>query len=214
MKKVAVILAGCGHMDGSEIRESVITLLELDKQGAKTEVFAPDLDQNDVIDHVSGKVVQEKRNMLIEAARIARGKIKPIEQLNVAEFDALIMPGGFGVAKNLSTIPAEGSKGKVASFLVQTIETFTSSHKPVGSICISPALVAVALKNRIPTMTLGNESDLLEQIGVDSRKCDSDKIIVDEKNLLVTTPAYMHDDRISLIAEGISKLVKKVLELA
>ncbi len=214
MKKVAVILAGCGYIDGSEIRESVLTLLELDRSNAQTEIFAPNLNQHSVVDHVSGKEVSETRNMLAEAARIARGQIKPIDQLNPSHFDALIIPGGSGVAKNLSTIPSEGSKGKVASFLVPIIEAFTAAHKPIGSICIAPALVAVVLKNKIPTLTLGNESDLLEKIGVDSRKCDGDKIIVDEKNLLVSTPAYMHDDRLSVINEGISQLVKKVLEMA
>lgn len=214
MKKVAVILAGSGFMDGSEIREAVITLLEIDRNNAQAQIFAPNLNQHHVIDHLSGKETSDTRNVLTEAARIARGQIKPLDQLNPLDFDALIMPGGNGVAKNMATVAFEGAKGKVATFLMPIIESFAVARKPIGAICISPALIAIALKNKVPTLTLGNSSDMLEKIGVGDRKCDSNEIVVDEKNLLVSTPAYMNDDRISNIADGIAKLVKKVLEMS
>lgn len=214
MKKIAVILAGCGHLDGSEIRESVLTLLEIDRNGAEAHIFAPDIKQHHVINHLSGKEMAEERNVLVEAARIARGKIKPLSELNASEFDALIMPGGFGAAKNLATIAFEGAAGTVNGMVKNVIDAFVKSEKPVGSICISPAIVGVALKNQNPKLTLGNESNMLEEIGVQSSKCNTDDIVFDSRLKLVSTPAYMHNDRLSKISDGIAKLVKKVVEIS
>lgn len=214
MKKIAVILAGCGHLDGSEIREAVLTLLEIDRNGAEAHIFAPDIKQHHVINHMNGKEIAQERNVLVEAARIARGKIKPLSELNVSEFDALIMPGGFGAAKNLATVAFDGAKGSVNGMVKEVIDSFVKSEKPVGSICISPAIVAIALKSQNPKLTLGNESNMLEEIGVQSSKCATEDIVFDEKLKLVSTPAYMHNDRLSKVSDGIAKLVKKVLEIS
>lgn len=214
MKKIAVILAGCGHLDGSEIREAVLTLLEIDRNNAEAHIFAPDIDQHHVVNHLTGQEADGTRNVLVEAARIARGKVEPLSRLRPADFDALIMPGGFGAAKNLANIAFEGAGGHVDPLVRSLIDGFTKLEKPVGSICISPAIVAVALRSINPTLTLGNDSNMLEEIGVRSAKCNTNDIVVDVEHKLVSTPAYMHNDRLSKVSEGIAKLVKKVLEMA
>lgn len=212
-KKIAVVLSGCGYLDGAEIRESVITLLELDKQNAQVGIFAPDLDQHHVVNHINGEETSETRNVLVEAARIARGDIKNLTDLNPTEFDALILPGGFGVAKNLSNVAF--GKGDVNHQLGQFIHDFHSAGKPIGAICISPAVIAASLKDtKQVTMTLGQTNPLLESFGAKEEICTASQISVDNDNKIVSTPAYMCEERISNISSGISKLVEKVLELA
>lgn len=215
MKKVAVILAGCGHLDGSEIREAVITLLELDKRGADIQIFAPNHSQHHVINHLTKEETKETRNCLVEAARIARGEIKDLSKLNTDNFDALIMPGGFGAAKNLADIAFKGGEGKVIELVQKIIRAFVDKQKPVGAICISPAVVAAALKGRIrPTLTLGEKNELLAAFESDERVVLVDEIVFDQKNLIVSTPAYMYNDRISNVARGIEKLVAKIMEIS
>lgn len=214
MKKIAVILAGCGHQDGSEIREAIITLLELDRQGAQVQLFAPNENHFCVINHLNNEVVHEPRNILIESARIARGEIKDLSEAKSQDFDGMIIPGGFGVAKNLSTIAQDQEAAKVNPLINKLINAFISEHKPIGAICISPALVAAAIQGKIKAkLTLGDESILLKAFSMDQEICSTDDCIVDLTHKIVCTPAYMRNGRLNEIAEGISKLVSKVMEL-
>ncbi len=214
-KKVAVILAGCGHQDGAEIREAVITLLELDKLSADVTIFAPNTLQHHVLNHVTGEEMQEKRNVMVEAARIARGAIKDITTLDPKNFDALVMPGGFGVAKNLSDIAFKGEKGSIVPEVKNIIRKFLELKKPIGAICISPAIVAAALEGyAVPKLTLGEMNPLLKGFGANEEVCTTTEICVDNDNRIISTPAYMYKDRIANVAVGIEKLVKKVMEIA
>ncbi|MAE58337.1 MAG: isoprenoid biosynthesis protein ElbB [Halobacteriovorax sp.] len=216
-KNIAIILAGCGYLDGAEIRESVLTLLALDTEGARYDIFAPDRDQHHVINHLSGEEVKESRNVLMESARIARGKIQDLKELDSSKYDALILPGGFGAAKNLSDFAFKGSDGKVSSDVAKTIKDFNSTNKTIGAICISPALLALALGDKKPNITIGNDESTaseLQKLGAVHANTAPNEIIVDETNKLVTTAAYMFDDApLNDIFTGIHSLVKKVIEL-
>ncbi len=216
-KNVAVILSGCGFMDGAEIREAVITLLELDRAGAKFQIFAPDIEQKDVVNHVTGETVSESRNVLIEAARIARGDVKSLETLDEAVFDALVIPGGFGVAKNLSNVSEKGVEAEILPVLLAVIQEFYKANKPIGAICIAPAILAIALKELTkPTLTLGcaDTNDLIEGAGGIHQTTTAAQYVVDEDNKLISCAAYMVDEPISAIAEGIAGVVNGVLERA
>ena len=216
-KNIAIILAGCGYLDGAEIRESVLTLLALDTEGARYDIFAPDRDQHHVINHLSGEEVKESRNVLMESARIARGKIHDLKELDSSKYDALILPGGFGAAKNLSDFAFKGSDGKVSSDVAKTIKDFNSTNKTIGAICISPALLALTLGDKKPNITIGNDeatASELQKLGAVHANTAPNEIIVDETNKLVTTAAYMFDDApLNDIFTGIHSLVKKVIDL-
>ncbi len=215
MKKIAVILAGCGHLDGAQIRESVITLLELDKAGADFQCFAPDILQHHVVNHLTGQETTETRNVLVEAARIARGKIKPLSEARASDFAAIIMPGGGGAAKNLSDLAFAGAKAKVIPELKELLSQFLEEKKPIGAICISPAILVSAIADKIsPMVTIGDDNDkLIESLGGKHKACATSDIIIDEKNKIVTCCAYMRDDPFKDIATGIAKLVKKIVEM-
>ena len=215
-KKVAVILSGCGVYDGAEIHESVITLLRLDQRGAEVQCFAPNVPQLHVVDHYSGDEMDEKRNVLVESARIARGKIKDVKELHVADFDALILPGGFGVAKNLSDFAISGAGCTVQPDVLAACKAFVDAGKPVGLICIAPALAAKIYGPGV-TCTIGNDADTaaaLNKMGATHKDCAVSEIVEDKARKLVTTPAYMLAQSISEAASGINKLVDRVLELA
>jgi enhancing lycopene biosynthesis protein 2 len=214
-KKVAVILCGSGYKDGSEIRESVFTLLALNQLNAHVECFAPDDWQKDVVNCLNGKNMEEKRNMLVEAARIARGKIKDIKELKAKNFDALMIPGGFGAAKNLCTFAFEGSAGSVRSDVSGVIRSFYQEKLPIGAVCIAPVIVAMTLKNENLLLTLGDEGEAAQEIvklGHRHQQCLSSDCVVDKEHRVVTSPAYM-DDGASMaeIFQGISKAVREVL---
>ena len=145
MKKFAVILCGCGTLDGSEIHESVMTLLAIDRNGGEYQIFAPNDWQYHVVNHVTGQPMNEKRNMLLEAARIARGNVKPIEQCRVEDFDAVVFPGGNGSAKNLFTYALEGASCTVREDVAEVIRAFHKAGKPVGALCIAPVMIAKVL---------------------------------------------------------------------
>src|SRR3546814_87670 len=157
-KKVAVILSGCGVYDGAEIQESVITLLRLDQRGAQVQCFAPDIVQLQVINHLTGEQMPESRNVLVESARIARGNVKDLREASVEDFDALIVPGGFGAAKNLSNFAVEGAGCTLQPELLALTEAFAEAGKPVGLICISPALAAKIYGPGV-TCTIGTDAD-------------------------------------------------------
>lgn len=214
-KRVAVILSGCGVQDGAEIHESVLTLLRLDQRGVEVQCFAPDIAQHDVINHLTGEEMSESRNVLVESARIARGAIKDIREANAEDFDALIMPGGFGVAKNLSNFAFEGVHCSLQPELLTLAEAFAESGKPIGLICISPALAAKIYGPGV-TCTIGNDPDTAKAIckmGGNHKECAVDEIVEDTARKLVSTPAYMTAQSISEAAAGINKLVDRVIEL-
>ncbi|CRM05293.1 MULTISPECIES: isoprenoid biosynthesis glyoxalase ElbB [Pseudomonas] len=214
-KKIAVILSGCGVYDGAEIQESVITLLRLDQRGAQVQCFAPDIAQLHVINHLTGETMPESRNVLVESARIARGDVKDIREANAEDFDALIVPGGFGAAKNLSNFAVEGAGCSVNPQVLELAEAFAESGKPVGLICISPALAAKIYGPGV-TCTIGNCADTaaaLDKMGATHQECAVEDIVEDQARKLVSTPAYMLGKNISEVASGINKLVDRVLEL-
>jgi enhancing lycopene biosynthesis protein 2 len=214
-KKVAVILSGCGVYDGAEIHESVLTLLRLDQRGAEVQCFAPNIPQRHVVNHVTGEEMPEARNVLVESARIARGAIQDIREANVNDFDALIIPGGFGSAKNLSDFASQGSACRVESQLLTLAEAFATAGKPVGLICITPALAAKIYGPGV-TCTIGNDPDTaaaIVKMGGLHEECEVTEIVEDTARKLVTTPAYMTAKSISEAAAGINKLVDRVLEL-
>jgi len=214
-KKVAVILSGSGVYDGAEIQESVITLLRLDQRGAQVQCFAPNIAQLHVINHLTGEEMPESRNVLVESARIARGNVKDIRDADVEDFDALIVPGGFGAAKNLSNFAIEGAGCTVQPEVLALAEAFAEAGKPVGLICISPALAAKIYGPGV-TCTIGNDADTaaaMNKMGATHEECAATEIVEDKARKLVTTPAYMLAQTISEAASGINKLVDRVLEL-
>lgn len=216
-KNVAVILSGCGYLDGAEIRESVLTLLSLDKLGAKVSVYAPDIKQMHVINHQTGEeVAGETRNVLVESARISRGNVINLSSLNPDNYDAIIVPGGYGVAKNLSDLAVAGAGATVNAEFRSVMSGFLKQQKPIGVICIAPAVFAAAVRDVSKvTVTIGDDADgLIESLGAAHEECTTDAIVVDASNKIVSTPAYMCDDPIHKIAEGIDKLVHKVLGMA
>ncbi|KAA0980753.1 isoprenoid biosynthesis glyoxalase ElbB [Pseudomonas sp. ANT_J28] len=214
-KKIAVILSGCGVYDGAEIHESVITLLRLDQRGAQVQCFAPNIAQLHVINHLTGEEMPESRNVLVESARIVRGNIKDIREANAEDFDALIVPGGFGAAKNLSNFAVEGAGCTVQPEVLALAEAFAEAGKPVGLICISPALAAKIYGPGV-TCTIGNDADTaaaMNKMGATHADCAVTDIVEDKARKLVSTPAYMLAQSISEAASGINKLVDRVLEL-
>lgn len=215
-KKVAVILAGCGVYDGSEIYESTLTLLALDQAGVAYQCMAPNIDQMHVINHLTGEESGETRNVLVEAARLARGNIIDLAQANADDYDALIIPGGFGAAKNLSTFAVDGTSMKVNADVVALVKATHEQGKPVGLICIAPAMSPLLFGEGVEC-TIGNDADTaaaINALGGSHKECPVDECIVDNAKKVVTTPAYMLAGSISEAASGINKLVKEVLALA
>ncbi|MFF7707407.1 isoprenoid biosynthesis glyoxalase ElbB [Pseudomonas sp. NPDC007930] len=214
-RKVAVILSGCGVYDGAEIHESVLTLLRLDQRGCEVQCFAPNI-SFEVVDHLTGQATGEQRNVLVEAARIARGNIKDLRDASAEAFDALIIPGGFGSAKNLSNFASAGPRCQVQADVLALAEAFAEERKPVGLICISPALAAKIYGPTV-TCTIGKDpqtAEALTQMGAIHQQCEVDDIVEDVERKLVSTPAYMSAQSIGEAAAGINKLVDRVIELA
>ena len=217
---VAVLLAGCGHVDGAEVREAVLTLLALDQHGAQYQCLAPDSMQQSVTDHRTGQPAPgQGRNMLEEASRIARvGKCLDLAQADPAQYDALLLPGGAGVAKNLCSFALDGPGGAVRADVRAFVQAFFDQRKPVGAICIAPALVAMVLagQGRRARLTLGADPGVaaaMDQLGARHKAVASAReIVVDDDCNLVTTPAYMFDDaRLSDVWTGIERCVTEVL---
>lgn len=211
---VAVVLSGCGVFDGAEIHESVLTLLALDRQGAAYQCYAPDVSQAHVVDHRTHQPTRESRNVLTESARIARGRIKDLKEFDAAAVDALILPGGFGVAKNLCTFAFDGPACKVEPGIERAIKAMAAAGKPIGALCIAPALIARVLDGA--EVTIGNDTDTAKAIGAmggKHRNTGPAEVVVDVRYKLVTTPCYMLDSPISEIADGAANAVKAVLDL-
>ncbi len=215
MKKFAVVLSGCGVYDGSEIHEATMTLYAIVKNGGTYEIFAPDIDQYHVINHYNGKEVQETRNVLVESARIARGKIKDLATFNADEFDALIFPGGFGVAKNLSSYAINGAECTVDLTIEHAVLEMVKKGKPIGALCIAPAIMAKILKGAL--VTIGHDKKTIadiEKMGSKHKTTTHTEVVIDEKFKLVTGPCYMLDANILQIAEGAEKVVKAIMNMA
>lgn len=215
MPKVGVVLSGCGVFDGSEIHETTLTLLNLDKKGVEIIIMAPNIEQKDVINHLNQEPLNEKRNVLIESARIARGNVVDIKNVKAEEIDALIFPGGFGAAKNLSDFATKGEDCQLNPDVERLIKDMHKLGKPMGFICISPVLAAKALGGKVQ-VTIGNDpnvSKAIEKMGAYHIECPSDMAVVDSKNKVVSTPAYMLASSIKELESGIKMLVKNVLKL-
>lgn len=217
MAKVAVVLSGCGVYDGAEINEAVLSLLSLEQQGASYQCFAPDREQMHVINHLTGEPVEgESRNALVEAARIARGNIKPLAEAKAADFDALLVPGGFGAAKNLCDFAVAGADMTVQSDFLAVARDFHQAGKPIGLICIAPVMAA-AICGKGTRCTIGNDAEVagaITAMGGAHLECPVTEARVDAERKMVTTPAYMLAGSVSEAYAGISDCVKEVLALA
>ena len=220
-KKIAVLLSGCGHLDGAEVREAVLTLLALDQHGASYQCIAPNAPQFHVINHVTGEpVAGAVRNILEESSRIARvGQCLDLAQAKVADYDALVMPGGYGVAKNHCSFAFKGAEADVRPDVAAFVLGFFDAKKPVGAICIAPALVALVLHQAhdSATLTLGNDAGCAAALGqlgqINQNTPNARQIVIDETHKLITTPAYMFDDaRLSDVWVGIERCVAEVLK--
>lgn len=212
MKKFAIILSGSGVFDGSEIHEATLSMYAISKNGCNYEIFAPNIEQHHVINHITGDIMNERRNVLIESARIARGKIKDIKELNSSDFDALLIPGGFGVAKNLSDFAFKGAECSVISELENVIKHFHENKKPIGALCIAPAVIAKVL-GKIE-VTIGNDigtAKAIEAFGASHKSSNHGEVIIDKENKVYTTPCYMLDATISQIGDGANNIVKAII---
>lgn len=215
-KKVGVILSGCGVYDGSEINETVITLLAIDRAGAEAVCMAPNVDQMHVINHLVGKPAEgETRNVLVESARIARGNIKDVADVCADDFDALILPGGFGAAKNLCNFAVKGPDCDVNADVARLVKETVAAAKPLAAVCIAPALLAKVLGPvNSPALTIGNDEETaqaLNKMGAKHVDCPVREAVVDRENKIVSSPAYMLAGSISEAADGIEKTVAELL---
>lgn len=212
---VAVILAGCGVFDGSEIHETVLTLLALDRLGASYQCFAPDVPQAHVINHLKGEVAEgESRNVLVEAARIARGEIKALSEFNADDFDAIAFPGGFGVAKNLSTFAFDGAECTVNTGVERALKDMVAAKKPIAALCITPAIVARVLHGA--EVTIGRDeatASAIDAMGAKHTVTTHGEVVIDQAYKLVTTPCYMLDATVSQIADGAMNAMTAMLDL-
>ena len=216
MTKVGLVLSGCGVMDGSEIHESVLTLLALAEAGAQAICMAPNIEQLHVINHLTGEKTKEKRNVLVESARIARGKIRDMKEVKEKEIDALIFPGGYGAAKNLCTFAVDGTDCKVHPEVARLVREVHKAGKPIGAICIAPVLVAKIFEGAGVELTIGKDKETaqaLSKLGQKHKECEVDEIWIDSDHKIVTTPAYMLAQNVDEAWQGIEKLVKEVLAL-
>ncbi len=214
MKKFAVVLSGNGVYDGAEIHEATMTLYAIMKNGGEYEIFAPDIPQHHVINHITGEEMKESRNVLIESARIARGNIKALGEFDAANFDAIIFPGGFGAAKNLSSLAFKGADCTVNEDVEKSVLAMVQAGKPIGALCISPAVMAKVLQGA--QVTIGSDkgtAEAIEKMGSTHTITTHGEVVVDEGFKLVTTPCYMLDATILNIADGTDNVVKTIMEM-
>jgi enhancing lycopene biosynthesis protein 2 len=213
--KVAVVLSGCGFMDGAEIQESVFTLYFLDRAGIEVACFAPNAPQLHVVNHLTGKPTNEQRNVLVESARIARGAVQDLAQAKLEGFDGLVLPGGFGMAKNLSDFAAAGPEAEVNADLVRLVGEAVTGKKPIVAICISPAVLAAALAKlgSSAKLTIGNDAgtaEAIEKLGSSHASCPVDQAVTDEEHRIVSCPAYMLGPNPAGVAAGIEAAIKQL----
>ncbi|MBF0106954.1 MAG: isoprenoid biosynthesis glyoxalase ElbB [Deltaproteobacteria bacterium] len=215
-KKIAVVLSGCGFLDGAEIHESVLTMLHVTKSGAALHCFAPDIKQTTVTSHLTRDSLGESRSVLAESARIARCDIGDLKKLDAKDFDAVIFPGGFGAALNLCNFGTKGADCTVHPEVERVINAFHQAKKPIGAICIAPAIVARVLGNKGVELTIGTDpgtAQTLEKLGARHVNKKVTEIHYDEKNRVATTPAYMLAQNIAEVDAGVSRLVAKIIEV-
>ena len=213
MAKIGVLLSGCGYLDGAEIHEAVLTLLAVHEAGAEAVCMAPDIEQSKVVNHITGEDMPEKRNVLVEAARIARGEIRDIADVKGGELDAFVMPGGYGAALNLSDFAVAGPDMKVHPEVERMISEIHNAGKPIGTICISPAIVAKLIPG--VKLTIGDDegtSQALEKMGCKHENCVVTGIVVDDEHRVVSTPAYMLGPWVNDVWQGIRECVREVLQ--
>ena len=218
MKKIGVLLSGCGVNDGAEIHESVITMLALDRAGVETVMMAPNIDQMHVVNHYTGQEMDEFRNVLVESSRIARGNIKDMAEVTGNDIDALIIPGGFGVVKNLCDYAMAGSECSINPDVFRLVSEVHLLQKPIGAICIAPAMMAKILgeQDESAEMTVGSDESTANDIktmGSTHVTCPVTEMVVDKEKKIITTPAYMEAQSIKEAAEGIEKLVVEILSM-
>jgi len=217
MKRVAVILSGCGVSDGTEIHEAVLTLLALDRAQALVICAAPNIPQTQVVNHATKQVEGASRNVLIESARIARGKIIPLNCLKLSDIDAIILPGGFGAAKNLCNYASSPTNFEVNPDLAKVLQEARRAGKPMGFLCISPVIAAKLFGSENVELTIGVDpetSAAVQRMGAKHVNCDAHNVVIDRRLKIVSSPAYMVAERIADIEVGINKLVQTVLALA
>ena len=216
-KRIGVLLSGCGVKDGTEIHEAVLTLLALDRAGAVAICMAPDKDKADVIDHVTDKTVAQKRNVLTESARIARGNISNLKDVDPELLDGLVIPGGFGAAKNLCNFATEGEKCVVDPEVTTLLRALHGQHKPIAALCIAPTVLAAVFGQDLhPTLTIGADPETaakIEKMGAKHEPVEPTQIVIDTENGFVTTPCYMSAQSIDEIATGTEKAVNAMLSL-
>jgi len=214
MKKFAIVLSGCGVYDGAEIQESVTVMLAVCRKGYNYQVFAPDISQYHVVNHLTGEEMPEKRNVMVEAARIARGSVKDLTTFDPSQYDALLFAGGFGAAKNLCNFAIKGENYTVLDQVTAAIESMHRAGKPIGAMCVSPVLIANAIKD--VELTLGatcGASEAAEKHGATHKVTTHGEVTVDAKNKVATTPCYMLDATIAQVADGAEHLVDELLKL-
>lgn len=214
MKKFAVVLSGSGVFDGAEIHEATLTLLAIHQQGGEYEIFAPDIPHHHVINHLTGEEMPEQRNVLVESARIARGKITDLKDFNPDQFDAIIFPGGFGVAKNLSTVAFDGPDARINHDVELAVKGMLERGKPIGALCISPAMIARIIGD--VKVTIGQDEGTIEAItkmGGTHVETTHGEVVQDEQHKVFTTPCYMLDANISQIADGAGNVVREIIKV-
>jgi len=213
-KRFGVILSGCGNRDGAEIHESTMTLLAIHKNGADYQCFAPNIVQHHVLNHLTGEVMDESRNVMIEAARIARGKVKDLNEFDPAQFDGLVIPGGLGAVKNLSNYAFAGVDCRVIDGVANAIRGMYQLKKPIGALCIAPVVLAKVLGNI--NVTIGHDKNTvadLEKMGAIHTATNQEEVAVDREHKIVTTPCYMLNSRVDQIAVGADKVIRSMLDL-
>ncbi len=211
---IAVVLSGCGVYDGAEIHEAVATFLAIDRQGGAYQCYAPNIKQHHVVDHLTGKETTETRNVLVEAARIARGNIKDLKEFDVNQVDAVVFPGGFGVAKNLCTFALDGPDCTINEEVAGVVGSMVAADKPIAALCIAPALISKLLEGA--KVTIGQDAETaqaIEAMGGAHTSTMHGEVVVDQRFKLVTSPCYMLESTIGQIADGATNTVKALFEL-
>ncbi|WP_291723818.1 isoprenoid biosynthesis glyoxalase ElbB [Bernardetia sp.] len=224
--KIGVLLSGSGVYDGAEIQESVLVLLALSQAGVEYFCIAPNIEQHHVINHLNGEEMNEKRNVLTEAARIARGNIKDLAEITANDMDGLVMPGGFGVAKNFTKWAFEGANGEINADVKRLVNEMVKQHKPIAAVCMSPTTVAKALEGTgiEANLTVGTTQEAspyqiadingeMEKVGAKPEMCSVTEVISDDANNIVSSPCYMMEASISEVNEGIQKTIAKLVEM-
>ena len=215
MKRIGVLLSGCGYMDGAEVHEAVLTLLAVAEAGAEAVCMAPDIAQRKVVNHLNGEEMAETRNVLVESARIARGQIQNVADVDPASLDALLLPGGFGAALNLSDFAVAGTDMNVDPEVARVVQAVHAAGKPIGAICIAPAVIARLIPG--VKLTIGDDAGTagaLEAMGAQHENCTVNSIVIDGEHKVVSTPAYMLGPWVKEVAEGIRACVQKVVAQA